>query len=145
MRNLNHVEIRIIDDNFKVTQSFYNIGDEVIAVDVYYGYRDDLDNIHIKKNDDYIKVQEGKDKEMNMEAYSVSDENFSIILLDIDGNVNVWEKTISKKFNMYDIQDINIEYKKKQFFSMGYPYFIKSNKKFYAISSDHGVFVINKE
>ena len=32
----------------------------------------------------------------------------------------------------------------KQFFSMGYPYYIKSNMKYYAISTDHGVFVIKK-
>jgi hypothetical protein len=42
------------------------------------------------------------------------------------------------------MKDINEEYKNKQFFSMGYPYYVKSNSNYFAISTDHGVFVIKK-
>ena len=64
-------------------------------------------------------------------------------MLDIDGNVNFFENDkIIKKFNLYDIKEINKEQKKKQFFSMGYAYYLKFNKNFICITSDHGCYVI---
>jgi hypothetical protein len=130
----------------------------------------ELDNIQIGKGNedrekDYIKIPvnninigadeklgfEGNDgKEMihikeGGEDLIVSDENITIPLLDIDGNLNVWENlSVMKLFNLYDMKDINEEYKNKQFFSMGYPYYVKSNSNYFAISTDHGVFVIKK-
>ncbi len=146
VRNLNQVEIRRIDDSFSVANSFKSIGDEVLATDIYNNnlvLNEELDNISVKKNDQYVKVQDGRD---GNEVIAVQEEKYSILLLDIDGNVNVWESNnISTKFNLYDIPDINIEHKKKQFFSMGYPYFIKANSTYYAISTDHGVFAIRKD
>jgi hypothetical protein len=146
VRDLTKVEIRKLDDSFKIVHEFTNIGDEVISVDVYYNnskylMNDDVENVQVGRNNDHVlKVQ--KDEE----ELPPSEENISVILLDIDGNVNVWENlNISKKFNLYQIPEISSEHKKKQFFSMGYPYFIKANMNFYAISTDHGVFVIKKE
>ena len=74
------------------------------------------------------------------------DDNMIITLLDVEGNINSWESGSSIKtvVNLFDMKDISTEYKNKQFFSMGYPYFIKSNKDFYAFSSDHGVFLLKK-
>lgn len=67
-----------------------------------------------------------------------------ILILDIDGNVNFiynYQKVVTG-FNLYKIKDIPQDIKDKQFFSMGYPYYIKSNDNFIVISSDFGVFVL---
>lgn len=78
---------------------------------------------------------------------NVEDEflHLSICLLDIDGNVNIWENNkIRKEFNLYDIKEIIQDHKDKQFFSMGYSYYIRYNKDIFAISSDHGCYIITK-
>jgi hypothetical protein len=143
VRDLNIIEIRQLDESFKLIHEFKNIGDEVIAIDVYVNnskflMSEDVDNVQVGRSGDHVlKIQR--------ENVDEGDE-ISVILLDIDGNVNVWENlNISKRFNLYDIPEISPEHKKKQFFSMGYPYFIKGNMNYYAISTDHGVFVIKKE
>jgi hypothetical protein len=146
VRDLNIIEIRQLDESFKIVQSFKNIGDEVIAIDVYFNnskflMSEDVDNVQVGRNNDHvIKIQRENNEE------HPTDDNMSIITLDIDGNVNVWENlNITKRFNLYDLPEISSEHKKKQFFSMGYPYFIKANMNFFAVSTDHGVFVIKKD
>ncbi len=80
------------------------------------------------------------------EEVNMAEENLTIVLLDIDGNVNVWENCIiSTKLNLYNIKELNEEYKSKQFFSMGYAYHIKANTNHYIVSSDHGVIIFKKE
>src|SRR5207249_2815598 len=82
---------------------------------------------------------------INNNSNQITFENLTKTSLDIDGNVNVWENlSMTKRFNLYDMKDIQEEYKSKQFFSMGYPYYIKANEGYYAVTSDHGVFVIKK-
>ena len=48
-------------------------------------------------------------------------------------------------FNIYEIDNIDKEYKDKEFFSIGFPYYITYNKDYYVIGTDHGAFVIEKE
>lgn len=161
VRHLNLCEIRETDKEFKVLHKFNHIGDEVIAVDYYINSSRimlnemEMENIQINKNNDqYIKIPIDKnnininnEKEMVAieENQSTNEDNISIVLLDIDGNVNVYENfSITKQLNMYDMKDISDEHKNKQFFSMGYPYFIKANLNYFAISTDHGVFVIKR-
>ena len=71
--------------------------------------------------------------------------SFSIITLDIDGNVNLYqygkENTL---FNLYDFKDISQKMKNYQFFSMGYEYYIKSNLNYFCISTDLGCIIIKK-
>jgi hypothetical protein len=83
------------------------------------------------------------------EIYAVDlfyEENgLNIITLDIKGNVNLYKnKNEVTLFNLYELNTIDKDYKDKQFFSMGYQYFIKSNLNFFCISSDHGCFIIKK-
>jgi len=83
------------------------------------------------------------------EVYAVDlfyEENgLNIITLDIKGNVNLYKnKNEVTLFNLYELNTIDKDYKDKQFFSMGYQYFIKSNLNFFCISSDHGCFIIKK-
>ena len=71
--------------------------------------------------------------------------NFSIITLDIDGNVNKYENGVEEKlFNLYDINDIELDHKDKKFFNMGYVYYIKSDLNYFCISTDHGCYVIKR-
>ena len=74
------------------------------------------------------------------------DIKYSIATLDYDGNVNLFKEGEEKTlFNMYSIKNIDKKYKEKEFFSIGFPYYITYNAKYYAIATDHGVFVIEKE
>lgn len=167
VRKMNECEILRIDDNFPVEKSFKSPGDEIIAIDVHYNNprgviniennnnlvnNNDFENIKILQKEKYNKVLDKPpsrklDIEMNnIENEQNSEDNMSISLLDLDGNVHVFENNnVVKKFNMYDIKDISQDYKAKQFFSMGYPYYIKQSYSFFAISTDHGVFIIKKD
>ena len=162
VRNLNMCEIREISSEFKILHSFNHIGDEVIAVDIYLNsskiiLNDEkaLQNMEIKKKgvynsntEDYLKIpveNNRNTKDIPVHDVAAEDVNISIVLLDIDGNVNIWENLcLTKIFNMYNIKEIDKDYKEKQFFSMGYPYYIKYNQSYFAISTDHGVFVIKQ-
>jgi len=160
VRNLNKCEIRDLNSDFKLIHSFDHIGDEVIAVDIYVNSSKiilnemELQNIQVKNKDnynteDYLKIPIKQNNQYDNQVKGVEghknieEENISIVLLDIDGNINIWENlSITKRFNLYDIKGIDKDLKDKQFFSMGYPYFIKANQNYYAISTDHGVFII---
>ena len=70
--------------------------------------------------------------------------NYYIITLDKNGNVNLYKnQKIEKIFNLYEIENIDENYKKKEFFSMGFPYYIIMNELYIAITTDHGLFVIS--
>ena len=170
VRDLNKCEIREINKDFTLIKSFKNIGDEIIAIDSF--IRSDIENnnnnnennnIDSEKNEknDILKVRNVENLNLNnksseneiikensinkVSSANDSERNFdgTIAILDIDGNINFYENDkIYKKFNLYDIKEINNEQKKKMFFSMGYAYYIKCNKNFICISSDHGCYVI---
>ena len=69
-----------------------------------------------------------------------------IITVDIKGNINIYHNKKRKTiFNLYDIKNIDNEYKQKEFFSYGFPYYVIMNNKYYAISTDHGIFVLSNK
>ena len=73
-------------------------------------------------------------------------DNYTIITLDIDGNVNKYEnKKEEKLFNLYEINGIYQDFKDKKFFDMGYMYYIKTNLEYFCITTDHGCFIIKRE
>lgn len=172
VRKFDQCEIILFEEDFKVEKSFKNPGDEVIAIDIFNSASkimqnpndNDIDQIKIMQKDKYDKIQEKLpekqiprklDLEMNNNNNNVNqiddieniiEENLSISLLDLEGNVSVYENNfIAKRFNLYDIKEISDDHKSKEFFSMGYPYYIKQSHNFFSISTDHGVFVIKKE
>ena len=166
VRDLNKCEIREIDDKFTLVNSFTSIGDEVIAIDFYdknnvnneYNHYnvDEKNKNNINKKESILKVKHEKNLPITLsindnrrESNNIMNENTSfklqlvLCILDIDGNVSFFENNkITKKFNLYDIKEINKEQKQKQFFSMGYAYYIKFNKYFICITTDHGCYVI---
>ena len=89
---------------------------------------------------DLEMINSQKDKSSN------SDIPFSIITLDIDGNVNLYKygKEVTL-FNLYNLKDISQKIKQDKFFSMGYEYYIKSNLEYFCISTDQGCFVVKKK
>ena len=97
------------------------------------------------KNNNNTMIGE-TDEEKNEDESEVHAYDVVITLLDIDGNVNVYENGhIRVEFNLYDLEDIDKEHKDKQFFAMGYSYYMKYNGEFFAISSDHGCYIIQRK
>ena len=72
-------------------------------------------------------------------------ENFFIVTLDKDGNINLFNnKNQITLFNIYNINNIDNKYKKLEFFSVGFPYYIVVNDLYFGITTDHGLFVMSK-
>ena len=116
-------------------------------------YIDNFDNISENSGDrksieNNFENNENK-KNINFKNYhcdSDIDLSFSIITLDIDGNINLFQYgKESTLFNLYDFKDISQKIKDEQFFSMGYEYYIKSNLNYFCISTDQGCFIIKKK
>ena len=69
-----------------------------------------------------------------------------IITVYKNGNFNKYhDKEIKTIFNLYDIQNIEQNYKDEEFFSLGFPYFVVMNNRYYAISTDHGIFILSNK
>ena len=72
-------------------------------------------------------------------------ENYAILTLDKNGTLNIFNHKKQKTlFNIYNISNIDNKYKKMEFFSVGFPYYIVVNELYFAITTDHGLFVISK-
>ena len=100
-----------------------------------------------KINDDIATNSVGYlDKNGIKYSNSINVQNLYIVTLDIDGNINLYNEGQEKVlFNLYNLSTIEKDYKEKQFFSMGYAYYIKTNLHYFCISSDHGCFIIKGE
>ena len=236
VHSLNICEIRQLNQEFTLVESFKHIGDEVYAVDIYYPseylklkncdkissdillygnkimkiqnndnnvkktimdenkLKDKKENIKNSENEileksktvtitkkrkkiiEKYSINSNKNSELikdkinvnsNNSEYSQSNNNkivdleminsqkdkssnsdipFSIITLDIDGNVNLYKygKEVTL-FNLYNLKDISQKIKQDKFFSMGYEYYIKSNLEYFCISTDQGCFVVKKK
>ena len=72
--------------------------------------------------------------------------NYNHYIHDLNGNFNLYHKNKNKTiFNLYNISNIDNKYKENEFFSMGFPYYVAMNSKYYAISTDHGIFVLSNK
>ena len=158
VRNYNICEIREINNDFSLVNSFISFGDEVYAVDIFFEheqrffFRNEIEKNYIgNKNNSDILIQPNQNIPTTINGNIIipnentNINNICIYLLDINGNVNLWDgNKIKILFNLYDIQNISQVEKNKKFFSMGYSYYIKCNKDFICITSDHGCYVIKK-
>lgn len=153
-----------------IATSIYVDGSKVsdnCHVDVHHHHSDSNKDVYAKLQD---KISVKSDSPLQLDVMSnnstnrnvlvqhkVSDESFGkkkkkekfmnvyILTLDCDGNVNVYHnKNIRTLFNVYGVENVNRELKEKQLFDMGFPYFVVFNNRYYAITSDHGVFVIQR-
>lgn len=170
VKDLNICEIRKMDSNFTLIKSFESNGDEVIAFNTYtYKKTININDDFNKKEKEMIEIKDEKDKNLHFNEdnndknlgnneinykhkgdiinheHNENDSVLVIIMIDIDGNVNTIENMefMNTKFNMYQIKDISQETKDKMFFSMGYPYLVKADKKYIVVSTDFGVFIFN--
>ena len=91
------------------------------------------------ENDDgYLTIKQNLKKE-NI----VNIKNICISTLDIDGNVNLYKNNKEMNlFNLNNIEEIDQDHKDKNFFGMGYAYYMKTDLNYYCISSDHGCYII---
>ena len=152
-------EVYAVDICYNFGQKIDNIENHNID-DKFEKYNDKKNNLYINVNDksnnnniNNLKKETENNKEgtflNNQKENSLinkENNNLSIITLDIDGNVNLYQNKSEKTlFNLYDIKGISQDQKDKQFFSMGYAYYIKCNRNFICISNDHGCYIIKKD
>jgi hypothetical protein len=163
-------EIRIMDDNFTLTETFNHLGDRVIGLDFFYKITKSVKNV---KNSKIIELNKKKDRDeisetetkkffnnnnLNSEENSISNyknnifnnsenikanTNINIILLDIDGNVNYYnnQKEMICLFNVNKVPEIDKSVREKGLFSLNYPYMIKFYHPYLAISTDNGCYI----
>ena len=102
-----------------------------------------------KLNDNgQVNIQSYKDNNItvDLDNENYNNSNYYIITLDKNGNVNLYNNLkLGKIFNLYEIENIEEKYKKKEFFSIGFPYYIIMNELYIAITTDHGLFVISNK
>ena len=99
----------------------------------------------VKRNGSYDNYIQDKNKPTERSFYQYEKKIF-ILTVDLNGNFNLYHNNENKTiFNLYDISNIDDKYKEDQFFSMGFPYYVIMNSKYYAISTDHGIFVISNK
>jgi hypothetical protein len=121
---INSVELLLIK-NYDKNKNYLNLIKEPLVMFVYNNY---LFFSLSPENVGSYDINAIDDEELSFIKYKFAIRDI-IAILDIDGNVNFYENDIiSKKFNLYDIKEINNEQKKKMFFSMGYAYYIKCIK-----------------
>ena len=88
-------------------------------------------------NDGYLTIKQNKKNKI------IDINCIYIATLDIDGNVNLFKKRKEiNLFNLFNIDDIPQDHKDKNFFSMGYAYYMKTDLNYFCISSDHGCYII---
>ena len=88
------------------------------------------ENLTIKQN----RINENLENNIN---------NYCFATLDVDGNVNLYKnKKEINLFNLFNIEDIPQDHKDKNFFGMGYAYYMKTDLNYFCISSDHGCYII---
>ena len=107
VRDYNVCEIR--DKEFNVIKSFNVKGNEILAFDIFYENEEDF-------------------------------EDFKVIVVDLNCNVILYNNKTNKEsllFNLEKMADIDYIIKAQRFFSMGYPYYIKMSRNYFAISSDY--------
>ncbi len=170
VRKFNICEIRIMDDNFTLTETFNHLGDRVIGLDFFYKITKSVKNV---KNSKIIELNKKKDRDeisetetkkffnnnnLNSEENSISNyknnifnnsknikanTNINIILLDIDGNVNYYnnQKGMICLFNVNKVPEIDKSVREKGLFSLNYPYMIKFYHPYLAISTDNGCYI----
>ena len=170
VRKFNICEIRIMDDNFTLTETFNHLGDRVIGLDFFYKITKSIKNV---KNSKIIELNKKKDRDeisetetkkffnnnnLNSEENSISNyknnifnnsenikanTNINIILLDIDGNVNYYnnQKEMICLFNVNKVPEIDKSVREKGLFSLNYPYMIKFYHPYLAISTDNGCYI----
>ena len=199
VHSLNKCEIRILDSDFSLVERFEHIGEEVLAMDIYF-YNDNENNqnilsnkqiegvnmykkenneimfnkeykkemtkgkkilnsintntnriletsenqqknkhqINMNENDEYLTIKQNKKNDNNINI-----NNICISTLDIDGNVNLYKnKKETTLFNLFNIENIPKDHKDKNFFGMGYAYYMKTDLNYFCISSDHGCYII---
>lgn len=114
LKNQNYFVVRdynvceIRDKDFKVVKNFNVKGNEILAFDIFY------------ENEDF--------------------EDFKVVVVDLNCNVILYDNKTNKEmflFNLEKMADIDYIIRAQRFFSMGYPYYIKMSRNYFAISSDY--------
>ena len=121
-----------------------SINEELLIKDNQNKFNEIKENQFNKKNNQIIKIKDNKTNINTIGDENANNNNYYIITLDKNGNVNLYiNKKVTKIFNLYEIENIDINYKNKEFFSIGFPYYIIMNELYIGITTDYGLFVIS--
>ena len=127
---------QIRDFKFKLIKEYEHKGKEIIACDVY--YKEEKENKNNKENKDKKENKDNKDNKSEL----------TIVLLDINCGVYLYHEKNNYEeylFNLHKLYSIDSVIKEQKFFSLGYPYYIKIYKKLFAITTDQGCFLLEKQ
>ena len=103
----------------------------------------DKDLMEKNGNNQYYIQDKNKPTER---SFSQNNDKIYIVTVDLNGNFNLYHNNKNKKiFNLYDISNIDNKYKEEEFFALGFPYYVTMNSTYFAISTDHGIFVISNK
>jgi hypothetical protein len=127
-----------------------NIQNNIMELTNQYSFTSKNNNFILKKEkignkgQTTIKSYKDNDITLDIDKENYVNSNYYIITLDKNGNVNLYNNLkLGKIFNLYEIENIEEKYKKKEFFSVGFPYYIIMNEFYIAITTDHGLFVVS--
>lgn len=156
-----HNIVNEIDNNSSVDS--YLSRNKMLDYEKNYNYNKKNNIINSKRNEE---IKEDKVEQLDIKLYKKDSlkvnfndsekdinefkEKYYIITLDIDGNFNIYFNTDNNKgikstlFNLYQIDNISQKYKNLKFFSVGFPYYITMNEFYYVITTDNGVFIMEK-
>ena len=155
VKNLNECVIAELNQSNELIQlcAFAHLGEEIIASACYI----DTEHFAVTGNptsllllDNNRAKGETYTSEINWEVngnemnYTNNDivQNVKIVTVDLEGNVNMFhQKQETTLFNIYDVDNIDKDFKKKMLFDIGYPYYVAFNNEYLVITTDYGAFV----
>lgn len=135
-------KIDLIDDDGHFSHLKFLPGNRYFVVRNYKDCEIRNDKLEVIKSFTHIGVEV-----LDFGYYVENDGNLIIATLDIYGGVNLYDEKknlIECEFNLYELDSISQEDKDRQFFSMGFPYFIRINKDYIVITADYGVYIIKR-
>ena len=92
-----------------------------------------------------MKNMKIENEDQTIIKHSERHRGYNIIFLDNNGTVFLYHNNSQiNLFNIYDINNIKQKYKNINFFSLGFPYYIMANEKYFCITTDFGLFVFTK-
>ena len=103
VRKFNLCEIRIMDDNFTLTDSFNNLGDRVIGLDFFYKITKSVKNA---KNYKILDLNKKKDKDENSETETKKFFYNNNNNLNSDDNLNLNSNSNYKNNNFYNSENV---------------------------------------
>jgi hypothetical protein len=140
----NTKEVMVCDMDSADDKCLGKSSNQILAIHVYDERVTSYDREILARDGVRVSDYDEENKENHTEESTT--DSFKIVTLDSKGKINFFiNKNGFETKHMFDIRtatDFPEELKKKDFFSMGYPYIITAYHDLIAFSSDYGVFLL---